>query len=211
MDILVARISSPKRCLWTPTWLLRLLKNFQYIFPCLSYLPSWRLPLLLARYLHRWNAGSRRVPSETERIAHWMMMMIRGLPPQLKQYDAALFSAANTLQLLPPLFQWEEHRHACTAKEAPCPSEKTAIQRAQQLRFRVFGIFCGGLCRRFQHTYVYTPPSCASCAWNFYDTDPGHFGRQPRHAGERWKHALELLYLLILMWKNLYRWRKISG
>ena len=31
-------------------------QNFQYIFPCLSYLPSWRLPLLLARYLHRWNA-----------------------------------------------------------------------------------------------------------------------------------------------------------
>lgn len=27
MDILVAQISSPKHCLWTPTWLLRLLKT----------------------------------------------------------------------------------------------------------------------------------------------------------------------------------------
>ena len=101
--------------------------------------------------------GSRRVPSETERIAHWMMM-IRGLPPQFEAIWCDL-------------------------------------------------IFCG--------QYFAAVATIATIVrfmrLNFYVTDPGHFGRQPRHAGERWKHALELLYLLILMRKNLYRWRKISG
>lgn len=78
-------------------------QNFQYIYQCLTYLPSWRLPLLLARYLHRWNAEADEFhPRPRELPTGWWWWYVACLH-SLKQYDAALFSAANTSQLLPPL------------------------------------------------------------------------------------------------------------